>query len=107
MAQIRKDHEFERHLLQTLRHAAMRADEWSTEERRSMREVAASFIQFMRGHIAREDNELFPMVRARITSAALDELCQKMERFDAKRDASGETEMLLQLGQEIVERYAR
>lgn len=106
MLQIRKDHEFERYLLQTLRHAALQLGEWSSDDCRRVNEVAANFVSFMRGHIAREDRQLLPIVRERLTGSAHDALEEKLRRFDAKHEATGETRLLVELGEELASRYA-
>lgn len=106
MSQIRKDHEFERYLLQTLRHAALQTGEWSADDCRRVNEIAARFVQFMRGHIAREDRQLLPIVRERLTGNAHAALDEKMQRFDAKREAAGEIRLLVELGEELAARYA-
>ncbi len=106
MLQIRKEHEFERHLLQTLRHSALQQGRWSADDCRRVNEISTSFVQFMRGHIAKEDRQLLPIVRERLTGPLHDELDAQMERFDAKREASGEVLMLVELGESLAGRYA-
>jgi hemerythrin-like domain-containing protein len=106
MLQIRKDHEFERYLLQTLRHCALQTGQWSSDDCRRVIEVSTRFVQYMRGHIAREDHHLLPIVRERLVGAAHDAIEQRMQRFDAKRESTGEIRLLLELAEELIARYA-
>jgi hemerythrin-like domain-containing protein len=106
MLQIRKDHEFERYLLQALRHAALQTSEWSAEDCRRVGEISRRFVQFMRGHITREDAELLPIVRARLTGKARDDLNAALQRFDAKLEATGELELLVELAEDLAARHA-
>ncbi|HEY5957480.1 MAG TPA: hemerythrin domain-containing protein [Polyangiaceae bacterium] len=106
MLQIRKDHEFERYLLQTLRHLALQTGQWSTEDCRRVIDVSTRFVQYMRGHIAREDHQLLPIVRERLVGAALEAVDQRMQRFDAKRESTGEIRLLLELADDLSARCA-
>jgi hemerythrin-like domain-containing protein len=105
MLQIRKDHEFERYLLQSLRHAALQNGEWTPDQCRRINEISTRFVQFMRGHIAREDKQLLPLVRERLVGTLHDALDAKIQRFDAKKSESGEFKMLVELGEELASRY--
>jgi len=106
MSQIRKDHEFERYLIQTLRHAALQLGEWSEDDCRRISEISLRFVKYMRGHIAREDEQVLPLVRTRLTGPVRDRLEEKMGRFDQKRESSGEVRLLLELGEDLAARYA-
>jgi hemerythrin-like domain-containing protein len=107
LLQIRKDHEFERYLLQTLHHAALQAEEWSPDDCRRVSEISADFVRFLRAHMAREDQELVPIVRARLTGTVYDDVERKLQAFDAKRESSGEARNLNQLGEDLAARYAQ
>ena len=107
LLQIRKDHEFERYLLQTLHDAALQAGEWSADDCRRISKVSADFVGFMRAHMAREDRELLPIVGERLIGIVREDLERKLQAFDAKREASGEAKHLSELGRELAARYAQ
>lgn len=106
LAQIRKDHEFERHLLQTLRHAALQVGEWSRDDCRRVNEISQRFAQFMRGHIAREEQQLLPALETKLGGAVRERLEERLQRFDQKHEANGEVRLLVELGEELATRYA-
>jgi hemerythrin-like domain-containing protein len=106
LAQIRKDHEFERHLLQTLRHAALQVGEWSPDQCRRINEISQRFVQFMRGHIAREEQQLLPELQSKLSGDVRERVEERLERFDQKHNANGEVRLLVELGEELAARYA-
>lgn len=106
MLQIRKDHEFERYLLQTLRHAALQQGRWSADDFRRVSEISARFVLYMREHIQREERHLLPIVREKLTGAHHDNLEMRMSRFDEKCASSGEVDLLIELGEDLAKRYA-
>lgn len=106
LSQIRKDHEFERHLLQTLRHAALQVGEWSQDDCRRVNEISQRFVQFMRGHIAREDNQLMPVLQKKLSGSVREQVEDRLRRFDQKREESGEVRLLVELGEELAMRHA-
>jgi hemerythrin-like domain-containing protein len=101
LLQIREDHEFERYLLRTLHHAALQTGEWSADDCRRVSEISTDFVRFMRAHMAREDHELLPIVRERLAGRALEDVDRKLQAFDAKRESSGETKYLTELGEDL------
>ncbi|MGC4063974.1 MAG: hemerythrin domain-containing protein [Polyangiaceae bacterium] len=106
MLRMRKEHDFERHLLQTLRHLALQAAPWSEHDRRRVVELAERFVGFMRNHIDYEDRDLYALVRGRLTAEAEATLETQLGKFDEKRIEAGEFELLQTLGRELVEHYA-
>lgn len=105
MLQIRKEHEFERHLLQTLRHLALQTGAWSKNDCRRVVDISERFIAFMRTHMTLEDQELHRLVLERLTPEAFDVLESKLRRFDEKRELSGEIDLLVNLGEELAVRH--
>lgn len=103
---IRQEHNQERYLMRTLRHASLQKDLWSSEDLRHLLSVARTFIEFQRAHMAREDAELLPVLRDGLPEAVERELLQRLERFDAAWADSGESAWLRGLGHDLVERYA-
>lgn len=102
---VRKDHNMERYLMQSLRHASLQSREWSPDNRRHLSEVARSFTAFMRRHIAKEEATLIPALEQRLDPAATDTLRTRMQRFDARFRDSGEAEVMQSLAHELWLRY--
>jgi hemerythrin-like domain-containing protein len=103
---LRKEHDFERHLMQSLRHLTLQSAPWSKDDRRRIVELSERFIGFMRNHIDYEDRELHGLVRGRMTPEAGADLEAQLGKFDGKRADAGELELLTTLGRELAERYA-
>lgn len=103
---IRKEHDFERHLLQTLRHLSLQVGDWSAEDCRRLRDVAQRFVKFMRSHIALEDRDLQRLVTERLSDAERDRLETKLQHFDDRRELQGETALLVNLGHELIARFS-
>jgi len=106
MLQIRKEHDFERHLLQTLRHLALQFGAWSADDCRRVIDISERFVKFMRNHIALEDGKLHQLIGERLTADAQAKLEVKLHQFDAKREVSGEMSLLLNLGEQLATRHA-
>lgn len=100
--EIRKDHNLERYLMQSLRHAALQAKQWSEHDRRHLIDIARSFIEFMRGHMVKEEAILFPATRERLSHEGLDDLRRGLSRFDHARESSGDAEITRQLACELL-----
>lgn len=105
LLQLRKEHDFERHLLQTLRHLALQMGVWSSDDCRRVTEISIRFVKFMRSHIAVEDKQLHHLVEERLSEAHLARLETRLHAFDEKREISGEMALLTHLGEELAVRY--
>ncbi len=105
LSDLRQEHNQERYLMRTLRHASLQKDLWSSEDLRHLVSVARTFIEFQRAHMAREDAELLPVLRDRLPEAVEQELVKRLKRFDEVWADSGESAWLRGLGQDLVERY--
>jgi hemerythrin-like domain-containing protein len=102
---LRKEHDFECHLLQTLRHLALQVGDWSSEDCRRLQDLAQRFVQFMRNHIALEDRDLHQLVTERLSTEARTRLADQLRKFDDRREQQGEIELLVTLGEELSARY--
>ena len=100
--EIRKEHNLERYLMQSLRHASLQAKAWTPPDRRHLVDVARSFIEFLRDHMTKEERVLFPAIRSRLSDSARDDLAQRLERFDKAREAAGDAEIVRQLTRELL-----
>jgi hemerythrin-like domain-containing protein len=101
IGEIRKEHELEREMLQTLRHASLQSSPWSLMDRQRVVAVGRRFVQFMREHIAKEDTELRPLLSSRLDEYALGQLNAQLERFDSRMRDTGELRMLRDLGSHL------
>jgi hemerythrin-like domain-containing protein len=104
LSTIRRDHDVERYLFQTLRHAALRDGDWSAEDRRRFSAVARELVQFLRAHAEREERLLFAPGRRRLSDAEVLRLGRELERVDAERGGQAELRML---GEELIRAYER
>jgi hemerythrin-like domain-containing protein len=104
--EVRKDHNLERYLMQSLRNASLQAKQWSEHERRHLIDIARSFIDFMRQHMVREEASLFSATRTRLSPDGLTALGQHLSRFDQAREASGDAEITRRLASELMELFA-
>lgn len=103
--EICKEHNLERYLMQSLRHASLQSREWSADDRCHLVEVATSFIDFMRRHIAKEETYLLPELEARLAGDDADRLRERLQRFDTRWRDSGEADVIGTLTEEILHRY--
>ncbi len=105
LSRIRKEHNQERYLMRTLRHASLQKNLWSTEDLRHLVSLARTFIEFQRAHIATEDKEILPVVRE-LPDNVQHQLSERLERFGDAWADGGEDAWLRGLAQDLVERYA-
>jgi hemerythrin-like domain-containing protein len=92
IAEVRKDHELERHMLQSLRHCALQSTPWSLMDRQRVVDVGRRYIDFMRRHIRTENERLRPLIASSLKELAAQQLNEQLDRFDSRMEASGELE---------------
>lgn len=97
VAEVRKEHDLERQMLQTLRHASLQASPWSIMDKQRVIDVGRRFVTFMRGHVALENEQLRPLLLTRLDGPALAQLNEGLERFDARSISSGEQALMHEL----------
>jgi hemerythrin-like domain-containing protein len=105
IAEIRKEHELERQMLQTLRHASLQSSPWSLMDLQRVIDVGRRFIEFTRKHIDTEEARLLPSVSTRLDGPALSELNEHLDRFDARLEISGELAMLRELAAHLSQEF--
>jgi hemerythrin-like domain-containing protein len=105
LSRIRQEHNQERYLMRTLRHASLQKTLWSSEDLRHLVSLARTFIEFQRAHIAIEDKEILPVLRE-LPDNVQQQLSERLERFSAAWADGGEDAWLRGLAQDLVERYA-
>ena len=106
IADIRKEHELERTMLQSLRHASLQSSVWSIVDRQRVVDVCRRFIDYMRQHVALETETLWPLIGDKLDETNRAELDADLDRFDARVTASGELEMLTELASDLCSQAA-
>jgi len=101
IAELRKDHEVERTMLQSLRHSSLQSSEWSTVDKQRVIDVCRRFVDFMRQHIMKENESLRPLVEEKLDAVSRGELDANLDRFDARLTTSGELHLLTELAQTL------
>ena len=107
IADVRKDHEVEWSMLQSLRQASLQTTEWSIVDRRQVVDVCRRFIVFMREHVRKENETLHPLINEKMDGASRAVLNENLERFDARLLASGELQILTDLASDLVKHSRR
>jgi len=90
IAEVRRDHELERQMLQSLRHSALQNTPWSMMDRQRILDVGHQYAAFMRRHISTENERLRPLITSTLSTLAFQQLNEHLERFDSRLEASGE-----------------
>lgn len=106
VAKVKAEHEHERYLTTSLFQAAMQRDPWSRDARRHVSSIGQAYLEFMRGHIAMEEQELLPRANQCLTAAAQADVLREIRQFDKAWNERGEYDWLRQLAAELVQRYA-
>lgn len=102
IAEVRKDHEVERTMLQSLRHASLQNTEWSVVDRQRVIDVCRRFVSFMGEHVRKENETLRPLIDERMDDASRAALNENLDRFDARLLASGELKILRELAADLI-----
>lgn len=82
LAAMRQDHRQERYLTRNLRHAARKSAEWSEEDKRHFVSIGQAYSDFLRAHMARENEVWFSVAAQVLPDSVQVELVQHFERFD-------------------------
>ncbi len=105
VAEIRGEHNQERYLMRSLRHAALQKDGWSREDERHLISIARTFIDFERAHVAKENETLIPALRSQLAPDVASDVGRRLERFDQGWSEHGELPWLQRLADELIEQY--
>jgi hemerythrin-like domain-containing protein len=97
IADVRRDHEVERTMLQSLRHSSLQTTEWSVIDRQRVIDVCRRFVDFMRQHVMKENETLRPLIEEKLDGPSRAALDENLDRFDARLTANGELKMLTDL----------
>ncbi|MCA9599600.1 MAG: hemerythrin domain-containing protein [Myxococcales bacterium] len=86
LARIRKEHDQERYLMRSLRHAALQKSEWSVDGRRHFVSVAREFLELQRTHLMHENLDLFPLARTKLPEDRGAKVVASFENLDGERE---------------------
>jgi hemerythrin-like domain-containing protein len=106
LEEVRREHSHLRYLIDVLCQAAARGSVSNFEVRRQIAEAATAFAEFKRGHMRREDEELFPSVTASLTPRALEQLALELRQFDEVTGRNSRSGQVWQFAEELVQRYS-
>jgi hemerythrin-like domain-containing protein len=107
IARIRRDHDLERYLMRSLRHAALQVEDWTDFDREHFLAIARELIAFTRTHAECEETLLFPEIRRRLSPAAYEALAADFARLDAERGNDAAPPALRALGNALIRAYGR
>ncbi|MEZ4223687.1 MAG: hemerythrin domain-containing protein [Polyangiaceae bacterium] len=89
LAEIRAEHNQERYLVRSLRHATLQHAEWTAEERKHFASIATEFVELQRKHLARENAEMIPLARQKLSADRVEAVRREFSNIDSTRRASG------------------
>jgi hemerythrin-like domain-containing protein len=106
LSQVCEEHSLERDLIAALDHAGGRIEGWTDEERRHVAALSASLCTLQRQHHQTENEQLFPAVKARLDTAALQLLHAELEHFDGQPAHIERRTAARDRGEDLIARYA-
>jgi len=81
LSRLRREHDQEQYLMQSLEHSALQGEAWSADERQHFLNIAKEFIAFQRSHVRFENTEVYPRAE-RLSETTRARLTRDVERFD-------------------------
>lgn len=91
LAELRREHRQERYLLRSLRHLVHQRADWSKDDRAHFVSLAREFIAFLRAHIKKENDVLFPLAKQKLPARRLAELVSEFQKLDRELGAPDHT----------------
>jgi hemerythrin-like domain-containing protein len=88
LARLRRDHRQERYLVRALYDVVHQDQAWSGEDARHVIGVGRELVEFMRRHIALENEQVLAPAQARLSGEAKARLGAELERFDEEHSTS-------------------
>jgi hemerythrin-like domain-containing protein len=81
LARLRREHDQEQYLMQSLEHSALQGQAWSADERQHFLNIAKEFIAFQRNHVRFENTEVYPRAEL-LSETTRARLTRELARFD-------------------------
>ena len=107
LAELRRDHRQERYLMRSLRHAARQTRDWSEEDKRHFVSVARAYIDFMRAHFTKENEQWFVEAARRLPPEEQAALLRSFEKFDADMQALPDFAALKARALSLLDKYGK
>jgi hemerythrin-like domain-containing protein len=107
LARIRQEHRQGRYLLRSLRQSMRQEDEWSREDRAHFLSVAGTWVDFLRDHMMREEQVLFPFADSRIDEETDEMLVKQFLTIDQEYEQMADASLLASAGEAFVARFGR
>jgi hemerythrin-like domain-containing protein len=98
------DHEAGRAHVSVMAGKAGQAGPWTPQDRATAYAAASGYADLLRGHIAKEDEILYPMAQHRLHEEAMRRVDQECAAFEQKQIAAG-GDALKELARELVARH--
>lgn len=102
-----EEHDMGRALVGRLADIADASGPLDPAEQVAVRSAAASFVQLLRDHIAKEDNVLYPLAQRVLPPEAMDAMGERFEEFERETMGAGTHERLHALADFLTEGVAR
>jgi hemerythrin-like domain-containing protein len=105
LLRVRREHDQERYLVRSLRHATLQLGDWDGEGRRRFVAMARELLDFQRAHIEHEEQQLFPEARRRLPQRLALQLAQDFDRLDGERVGDAKPASLDALASALIAAY--
>ena len=81
LSRLRREHDQEHYLIQSLEHSALQGEAWSADERQHFLNIAKEFIAFQRNHVRFENTDVYPRAE-RLSETTRARLTRDIHRLD-------------------------
>ncbi len=106
IAVMLEEHDLGRSHVGELAEIAASDGPWGEDLVAQLTKAARAYTELLRGHLAKEDNVLYPMARSALSPEAMQRVADGCEEVEQQHANSGHTARLERLAAELVERYA-
>ena len=105
LASVRRDHRQEHYFIRVLGQLAHQPESWSSEDLRRFVSVAREFTAFLRGHMGREQHDLFGLARQMLPAAEQEAMLAAFARFDSEPERVPALANLEQQRRQLLDKY--
>jgi hemerythrin-like domain-containing protein len=105
LAEVRHEHRQGRYLLRSLKHAMRQGVAWSKEDRAHFLANAHEWVVFLRDHMLREEQVLFPFVDSRLSDDSDEILARQFEQIDREYGAMADFHDMQKAGEAFLAKY--
>lgn len=104
-AQLHQEHGQEDALLLTLMRHGMNPGGWSDVRKENVAGLITGFCENLKRHLEGEERVMYPTLRQTLTADEAASVARKLERFDQDHNEQGQIDWLLELAEELEQRY--